>query len=504
MHNLMERGLLLLLLSVFAMPLAHGQNEEDALRVSSIFPGGTARSAGMANAFGALGADPASIGINPAGMGLYRRSELSFTPSFEVNSSRTMHYGSDGRDAQPRLFFNNLALVISNPNERGDGRHRTTYGIVYDRQATHHWRTSVRGNAIPTTILGSFANEANGTPDAQLFSAFPFTAGLAWDTYAIDPAIIVGPGGDTLPNLYMSVVPDGALISMDRSIETRGAATNTSFFYAGSVDDLFYWGASVGIAGHRFKRTLIHTERTDDATIDLAESVYREDLNITGSGLDIKLGVISRISDHFRAGINYHSPQWMRLNDTYITSMSTAFRTPDAEGRTSYSAASPDGLYSYNLNTPWRLGVNAAYIMGAAGLISVDYTFTDFTKARFRPSSLIADQYDFAPENLTIATVLRSTHTLRVGTEWRNGNWHYRLGWAYAPDAYVKEDARRGLALKTYAGGLGYRTDHIGIDLGLNYFQGSTNYFLYDPSLVAPTREDRGTFRALVTISFRA
>ena len=42
------------------------QNETDAIRFSSLSQGGTARSNGMANAFGALGADPVSVAINPA------------------------------------------------------------------------------------------------------------------------------------------------------------------------------------------------------------------------------------------------------------------------------------------------------------------------------------------------------------------------------------------------------------------------------------------------------
>lgn len=481
----------------------HAQNEEDALRISNVFPGGTARSAGMANAFGALGADPSSVGINPAGMALYRRSELSLTPGFEVNSATNTHYGSRATDAHTRAFFNNLALVVNNPNTRGNGRHRTTYGIVYDRTASYHWRTLTQGTNVPSTILQGFANEANGTPDAQLFNAFPFTSGLAWDTYGIDPALVIGTNGDTIPDQYMSAVPFGTPMDQQRTVETRGAANSTSFFYSGSMEDKLYWGVSLGIVGHRYRRTFIHTEQTLDGSIDLERSSYQEDLNTSGTGLDIKVGLIGRISDRVRAGVTYHSPQWMQLNDTYVTFMNTSFRTPDANGRTNYTATSPDGLFSYNLNTPWRIGVNAAFIAGPFGLISADYTFTDFTKARFRASDLVLDAYDFAQENSNIATVFRATHSVRLGSEWRNGNWYYRLGWALAPDAYIASDPRRGLAHKTYAGGLGYRTEHLSIDLGLNYVRSTSFQFLYDPALIEPTREDRDTFRALLTISFR-
>lgn len=51
----------------FAAGTLLAQGEEDALRTSTLRPGGTARSNGMANAFGAVGADPGSFSINPAG-----------------------------------------------------------------------------------------------------------------------------------------------------------------------------------------------------------------------------------------------------------------------------------------------------------------------------------------------------------------------------------------------------------------------------------------------------
>jgi hypothetical protein len=59
---------------------ASAQNQVDALRYSQIYPGGTARSTAMGGAFGALGGDFYSASLNPAGLGVYRSSEFTFTP----------------------------------------------------------------------------------------------------------------------------------------------------------------------------------------------------------------------------------------------------------------------------------------------------------------------------------------------------------------------------------------------------------------------------------------
>ena len=50
------------------------QNTDDAIRYSQTITGGTALSAGMGGAIGALGGDYSVASVNPAGLGLYRKS----------------------------------------------------------------------------------------------------------------------------------------------------------------------------------------------------------------------------------------------------------------------------------------------------------------------------------------------------------------------------------------------------------------------------------------------
>lgn len=491
---------LCLVMSVFTVM---AQSEEDALRIADHRPGGTARSVGLANAFGALGADAASIAINPGGLGLYRRSEISVTPMVEVNGAQSLHYGTRAIDSRARFAFSSLALAINSPSDKGGDWRSSTYGVVFDRQATHNWRRLAQADAAPTTILQGFVNEADGTPDSQLFDIFPFTSGLAWETYGIDPGVFLDPNGDTLPNRYVSVIPFGEDVRQVHTIESTGASSNTAFFYAGNYKDRLYIGAAVGIVGHRFRRTTTHQETTLNGSLDLHDLTYREELNTTGSGLDVKLGIVGHVSDRMRLGAAYLSPQWIRLNDSYSTYMRTAFRTPDPTGRTDYSSASPDGIFSYRVNTPSRVVLSAAYLAGSNGLVSVDYTYTDHRNTRLRPGDRFLDTYDFAEENKVIAEAFRATHGLRVGTEWRQGNWYYRLGWGLVPDAYQRTEPRNAQATRTYAGGIGYRTDHVGVDLGFDHVQGQLVYFQYDPGAVRATIEDRRTSRIIATLSFR-
>lgn len=478
---------------------AVAQNEEDALRGSYAAPGGTARSLGMANAFGALGADGVSIAINPAGMGLYRKSEMSFTPALEVNGVSSRYYGLSSSDTKTRFYFGNLALALYAPSENGSDWRSSTFGVVYDRQATHHWARQATGKGISTSILDDFASQATGTPYPELADALPFSSGLAWEAYGID---LLDPN-DTASTDYVATLPFGAQVDQTNTVDSRGAINNTSFFYSGNYMDKLYVGMSVGIVGYRYRHVMTHTETVPDENIDLKDLSYKEELTTTGNGVEVKAGFIYRFHDRFRAGAAFHSPMWLQLNDAYLTRLSTTFRSADSEGRSSYTASSPDGVYNYRVVSPWKTVVSAAYVAGAYGLVSVDYEYADFTKMRLRRSNRLVDAYDYTAENETIEAAFRATHSVRVGTEWRAGNWYFRMGWAFVPDPYERNDPRHGQALRTYAGGLGYRTDHVGVDLGVNYAERTTNFYQYDPTLVNTTVEQRSNIRTLVTVSLR-
>lgn len=477
------------------------QNEEDALRGSYIAPGGTARSLGMANAFGALGADGVSIAINPAGMALYRKSEMSFTPALEVNGVESRYYGLSSSDTKTRFYFGNLALALHAPAESGSDWRSSTFGVVYDRQATHHWARQATGKGISTSILDDFATQAYGFTEDQMYNDLSFTSDLAYYTAGIyyDP-IINGP--DTTP-AYTPRLPLGALVDQTNTVDSRGAINNTSFFYSGNYMDKLYIGMSLGIVGYRYRHVMTHTETVPDESIDLKDLSYKEELTTTGNGVEVKAGFIYRFHDRFRAGAAFHSPMWLQLNDAYLTRMSTTFRSADSEGRSSYTASSPDGVYNYRVVSPWKTVLSAAYVAGAHGLVSVDYEYVDYTKMRLRRSNRLVDAYDYMAENETIGAAFRATHSVRVGTEWRAGNWYFRMGWGFVPDPYERNDPRHGQALRTYAGGLGYRTDHVGVDLGVNYADRTTNFYQYDPALVNTTVEGRSNIRTLVTVSLR-
>lgn len=485
-----------MLLTGLGTTAAYGQNEEDAVRFSSYLPGGTARSWALGSAMGAVGADPSSISLNPAGMALYNTSEFSITPQFEVNSAKATHYGSGASDTDNKFSFNNLSLILSTPSVESDKWVSTTFGISFDRQASYHWEQRAHGSAVPSTILQMFVNEADGTAPGNLASDFPFTSDLAWESYGINLQ-------DSASNAYYSSIPYGIDVDQDHRISSSGRLNTTSFFYSANLRDRVYLGAAMGLAAVRFERQTVHAEQVLDPSEEFSNLSYREKLLTTGSGVDLKIGVLGRVGDRLRLGLAFHSPKWLQLSDLYSYQMDTRFRTPDAEGNYTYGKDSPTGNFDYRIRTPWKLLASAAYIVGQHGLFSVDYSYSDYRQTRLGQRHSFLDDYDFSMENQAVTRDLRAAHSVRAGTEWRTGAWYFRAGWGIWPDAYDGTDARHGTAYKRYTAGVGYRARHISIDLAMVHGTRDTKYFPYAQDLVQPINATLSDTRGMLTLAFR-
>lgn len=67
---------------------AFAQGAFDAYSISQPDLKGTARFMSMGGAFGALGGDLSTFSQNPAGIGVYRRSEIGITVDLDCQSSK--------------------------------------------------------------------------------------------------------------------------------------------------------------------------------------------------------------------------------------------------------------------------------------------------------------------------------------------------------------------------------------------------------------------------------
>ena len=111
----MKKHLLListLALSVFSA-FAQTQTIYDALIASGNELNGTARFMSVGGAMGALGGDASTIFYNPAGIGIYRSSELSVSANIHWNNTSLINNNSsfNSYDTKTYIDLQNVAYV---------------------------------------------------------------------------------------------------------------------------------------------------------------------------------------------------------------------------------------------------------------------------------------------------------------------------------------------------------------------------------------------------------
>ena len=92
------------------MTTVSAQSAIDAYSLSQGDLRGTARFMSMAGAFGALGGDLSTLNQNPAGIGVYRSSEIGVTVDFDMQSMKTDNFYKDNHT---HVYCNNFGYVGS-------------------------------------------------------------------------------------------------------------------------------------------------------------------------------------------------------------------------------------------------------------------------------------------------------------------------------------------------------------------------------------------------------
>ena len=498
------KKLVIVLALATALPFfMQGQSDADALRYSILDFGGTARSLGSANAYGAVGGDFSSLSINPAGLGIYRSSEFEFTPGLATITNKSSFYGTASSDNAYNFNFSNLGFVF-NHMHRGrenssDGWVGGSFAIGYNRLANYNSSTYYTGFNASSSLLDSytdFLNAGGGTATADAFDKDPFGAGLAWETYLINP------NADSVS--YYSVVTGGN-VQQSKSIVTRGGYNEFTLSFAGNYGNRLYIGATIGIPTIRYKYSSTYTEEdVNNLQPDFQSFSLDEVVNTNGIGINAKFGLIYRINDYVRIGGAVHSPTAFTMSDSYHSSMSSQL---DISG--DYSYDSPDGNYDYGMITPWRLVGSAALTFKKIGFISLDYEWLDYSQSSFN-FDRNGDASDLSYEttvNNNIDTKYTTASNIRLGGELMYDVFRFRAGYAIQGTPFNSGIAAgdQDYSKQTWTAGVGIKDKSFFIDLGY----GHTMSKEYDIQYVLADQQNDGasidkTFNSfLMTFGFR-
>jgi len=453
----MKKFSFIALLTLCAFVTLEAQNAMQALRYSQYNPFGTARYAALGGATGALGSDFSSVISNPAGLGFYRSSELSFTPSIYWVNTVSQFMGNSIEDSQMKFNIGSLGFSQGFPKDQS-GIAGFAYSFGYSSLANFNSRSTLQGTNNNSSLLDDFTWHANETvdpitgPDHKNLNSF--YEGLAFDTYLM-------PYDSAAGRYWHDMQLDGYGQEVYRYSETSGYIGEYSISGAVNFSNFIYLGATFGIHAVRFYEDIYHTENdAKDQVLDFNSLRFREFNSTKGWGYTGRFGMIVRPFNLLRVGATFHLPTYYRLTDQKYTDMNSTWDS--GSGIADANASSPNGVYDYQLRTPFRVDANASLILFKAATISLGYGYVDYSASR-----LNAYDYKFIDENEQIMTDLHATQSVSAGAEVRIQSLYLRAGTRYTSSPFISEE--NNAETWAYSGGIGFRTKQIFVDASYTY-----------------------------------
>jgi len=473
---------------------------ETALLFSRTVPGGSARIQSMGGAQVSLGGDYSSAYSNPAGLGMFNRSEFTVTPSLNFANVNADYLGTSTTERRTTPSLSGFSFVFHNDDDRG-GFLGGSFAITYNRINDFNRNLGYSGSNNDNSIIDYFIEEANGgTPDqferdGDLFNT---VTELAYNNYLIGESTIQDPDND--PTQYFTDVL-GVPFQLE-NFERRRAQNQWTVAYGANFTDRFFLGASLGLTSLRYRSTKTFRESFENEPLDNLS--LREDLEISGSGINFSLGGIYRPIDRVQLGVSFSTPTYYQLTDTYSASMSTRwnnFEYLPGEILNDESASTDFIVSEYNLRTPTRLGIGATYFFGKNGFVTADVERMNFSRAKYSSGG---SGISYSEDNEDISTLYQSVTNVRVGGEFRLENYRFRGGYAFMPDPFQNEQNEVNRSIQRLTAGIGYRTQTFFVDLALVYSLGENSYRPYTvntPTSPVVTYDQKNT-SVLLTVGF--
>ena len=275
---------LFLIITILAPMSLMAQTDGDLYDFSSIYYQGTAKSAAMGNAMGAVGSDFSAIAINPAGLGMFRKSTFVFTPEFYAISTDSKYKNGNGDDRAFRLPMNNIGLTWTQ-EFNGNTLKSVSFALGINKLNNYWFNSYVNGNNPNTSLIDAYIEELymNGIyNDYALEDYSPNGIFPLWETYLLD----FYDGG-----IIDSDVPQGGL-NQQYGISKRGSSREFSFAAGFNINEKLFLGASVNIP--YFDKTV--TKDYKEINLNNSGSFRRwsqeETVKNSGAGINAKLGVI--------------------------------------------------------------------------------------------------------------------------------------------------------------------------------------------------------------------
>jgi Outer membrane protein transport protein (OMPP1/FadL/TodX) len=460
---------------------------------------GTARSAGAGGAFSSVGADIGSLELNPAGLGLFRSSDICVTPGLRIATDQALYNGNSlGANHTILQFAQGGAVFTKNYATRTDAMggsnpfalRSLTFGINYQTEASFDRNQSFNSLNNSRSLIDKYAQISNlyGTDqwsiESYIFSLAGMQAKNALGTYS--------------SNVKAPVQQNGTLSS-------RGAINKVSLGLGGNIGDKLFFGFSIGIpimnyaVGTQMSETnaALHDSITHFQNYQLTSNVSESGLGVTG-----KLGLIYKPVPWARFGVSYSLPTWYFLKENQDADLVYNF---DTIPTTEIGPGSTNPL-SYQLRTPMKGTVGASFYLKEHGFISVDYEFQNLGSTHYHFSDASYSSLETSI-NSYMKSMYGFSHTVRVGLEGSIKKLRLRAGYSYTSSPFKNNNNFAAVgyngSVHTASLGIGGRFKRFYLDLAYVFSYSKDNV---SPNFQIPIDQINSRYMShnvLLTIGFK-
>ena len=268
-------------------------------------------------------------------------------------------------------------------------------------------------------------------------------------------------GGVDLENIGLA----GNTIEQIYSRRILGNKYDYVFNFGANISDVVYFGANLGITSLSYSQEYYIREMSGGEASDYSyfqtqfnSLRYNNTYNVSGVGVYGKFGIIVTPWKGLRFGAAIQTPTGMSIRETWkasaaVSTYSSNYGNGEAE--------TPDSEYEYELTSPFRFNVGAAYAIGNFAVISADYEMADYG-GMYIHEAHTNDNSQFDLLNEDIRDLMGAQHIFRIGAEIKPvSSFAIRAGYGVttSPEQYYDEG---GLLQKVRANthrlscGLGY------------------------------------------------
>jgi hypothetical protein len=424
---------------------------------------GSAATVGAGGAYSSVGADPGCMELNPAGLGLYKGSDICISPGLRITEDHSTYDGNTMNASHVLPEFAHAGAVFTKKMKASAHSSNPfalksiTFGINYQSENSFD-----RDQNFATTTQ-SIVNRYTAFSNQVGSTLWSIESDLMSQAYLIGQNTSNPIGSQYYSNVHEAVIQTGTL-------STRGGVNKISLGMGANLGDKIFFGFSLGVPILDYTVNTQLQEQSvsgTDSVTHFQNYQLSSSLEESGVGFTGKLGMIFKPVSWMRFGISYSLPTWYFMTENYNGSMNVAYDT--LAGSVGPESAQST---SYRIRTPMKGMVGASFYLDENSFLSVDYELQNMGSTHYSFSNDSANTYaNFY--NQYLKSTYSFNHTVRVGIQGAIKKLRLRAGYSYSSSPFKRgqnyTDSTYNQAIHSATVGIGLKFKVFYIDLAYKF-----------------------------------